>query len=421
MILILGSLKLMAALTIQVVQAQEGDQPAPPPRGQFPDEQNLSESKNSRQRLSPLYFPVGKNIREKSYRFDVETRYFSKTATFDQDGTIQPMNAGDSFQLMDGEATLFYGYSEVIQLAGFVNMRQLSSQSSAGELTNSGVESYGGSIKYAFPGVSDLSLAFEAKYRLTAYSNTLVAPGTATSGDIELGDGGSTMTFLGHTSYRLSPTHYLSASLGYQIPPSHLSQELIYSIHSSWNYLRMGFELGANGIYSLGTDSFTSARAERPVMNTGTSAQFNSLNRSYITPYAGAALAFESFTLRGEFGKRMMGVSTDEGIEMKALLTWTGGGTDPRRGKIDSFKEYLIEASVIKVSPRGKFVKIDKGVTSDVEKGMEFDIYKSDFFGGNKLLFSGLVIDLGSDWAIVQINKIFIEHPLEVGLVARGK
>ena len=76
---------------------------------------------------------------------------------------------------------------------------------------------------------------------------------------------------------------------------------------------------------------------------------------------------------------------------------------------------------MIKVSPRGKFLKIDKGITSDVEKGMVFDIYKSDFFGGNKLLFSSTVIDLGSDWSIVQINKIFIEHPLEIGLVARGK
>lgn len=389
--------------------------------GQFPDEGSFSLSKRKKPRLSPLYYPLGSGLKEKSYLFEVETRYFSKTGTYDQDGNIQPMGEGENFQLMEGEAKIHYGYSDLISLSAFLNARQLSSDSAAGTNTNGGLESYGGAIKYSLEGATALSLAFEARYRLTAYSNNFVAPGTALEGDIELGDGGSTITLLGHTSYRFSPTHYLSGSLGYQIPPSHLSKELVYAAHSSWNYERIGMEIGVNGVFSLQSDPYDAIRSERPLMNTGVSGQFNSLNRSYITPYVGAAMAFESFTLRGEFGKRLMGLSTDEGIEFKGLLSWSGGGVDPRLNKIGSFKEYLIEASVIKVSPRGKFLKIDKGITSDVEKGMVFDIYKSDFFGGNKLLFSSTVIDLGSDWSIVQINKIFIEHPLEIGLVARGK
>ena len=82
--------------------------------------------------------------------------------------------------------------------------------------------------------------------------------------------------------------------------------------------------------------------------------------------------------------------------------------------------EYLVEASVVKISPRGKFLKIDKGIAGDVEKGMKIDIYQADFFGGNLLVVSGVVLQVGVDWAIVKITKRFRDIQIKIGFTARG-
>ena len=74
----------------------------------------------------------------------------------------------------------------------------------------------------------------------------------------------------------------------------------------------------------------------------------------------------------------------------------------------------------LKVSPRGKFVKIDRGVASDVEKGMKFDIYRTDYFGGNKLMATGVVYQAGADWSIVKLVKKYGAGSLKKGDTARG-
>jgi len=115
------------------------------------------------------------------------------------------------------------------------------------------------------------------------------------------------------------------------------------------------------------------------------------------------------------------GVSTDEGTEFKLLLSWNSLGQTADQNKVESFKEYTVEAAVVKVSPRGKFVKIDRGVSQGVEKGMIIDIFKTDYDGTNILVASGHIQDVGSDWAIVRIVKRYRDVDLENGYVARGR
>ncbi len=93
----------------------------------------------------------------------------------------------------------------------------------------------------------------------------------------------------------------------------------------------------------------------------------------------------------------------------------------PEERKLSEFKEYGIDASIIKTSPRGLFIKIDHGVAQDVEKGMRFDIYKTDYFGGNLLIAEAVAFEVGNDWAILKVVKTFRDVPIEKGQAARSK
>jgi hypothetical protein len=114
------------------------------------------------------------------------------------------------------------------------------------------------------------------------------------------------------------------------------------------------------------------------------------------------------------------GTSTDKGNSLMFSMGWSSEGVSPESIKVNSFKEYQIDGSVLKVSARGNFLRIDQGLSTDVEKGMKFDIYQTDYFGGNELVASGVVYQIGSDWSVVKITKKFLELEIKPGFSARG-
>jgi hypothetical protein len=116
----------------------------------------------------------------------------------------------------------------------------------------------------------------------------------------------------------------------------------------------------------------------------------------------------------------MKGVSTDAGNIISFSLTTGSEGSTEESLKIQSFKEYHIDGAVLKVSAKGSFVKIDQGISSDVEKGMKFDIYKTDYFGGNTLVANGYIVEVGSDWSNIKIDKKFLDIEIKPGFAARG-
>ncbi len=87
---------------------------------------------------------------------------------------------------------------------------------------------------------------------------------------------------------------------------------------------------------------------------------------------------------------------------------------------MESFKEYVVDGSVLKVSARGNFIRIDQGLSTDVEKGMKFDIYQTDYFGGNVLVASGIAYEVGADWSIIKLVKKYKEIEIKPGFAARG-
>lgn len=85
------------------------------------------------------------------------------------------------------------------------------------------------------------------------------------------------------------------------------------------------------------------------------------------------------------------------------------------------FKEYDFEAAVTKVSPKKKYVVIDKGLADDVAKGMKIDFFEFDYVGGNILLARGIVFKTKADSSIVKITNLYnSKKELKEGVVARG-
>ena len=123
-------------------------------------------------------------------------------------------------------------------------------------------------------------------------------------------------------------------------------------------------------------------------------------------------------TIKGQ--SIIYGKSTDKGNLIIAGLSWNSIGVTAESIKIDAFKEYHIDGSVLKVSARGNYIKIDQGLSTDVEKGAKFDIYQTDYFGGNVLVGSGVVFEVGADWAVVKLLKKYKDIEIKPGFAARG-
>ena len=147
---------------------------------------------------------------------------------------------------------------------------------------------------------------------------------------------------------------------------------------------------------SLKKDPYSTDPNLKPKISTGATSLFNSINREKMAPYFGALYDFKKATFEARGGMVMSGTYTDKGYFALFSINFNSQGVTNETIKIDSFKEYIIDGSVLKVSARGKYVKIDQGLSTDVEKGMQFDIYQTDYFGGNVLVASGVVYEVVS-------------------------
>ena len=109
----------------------------------------------------------------------------------------------------------------------------------------------------------------------------------------------------------------------------------------------------------------------------------------------------------------------DEGWSVGAGLTYIGRGIDSTNSLDRDFKEYQDTGVIVRVSPRSNFVKMDRGISQNIERGMSVDIFQSDFFGGNVLVATGTVFSVESDTSVVKINKIHRNIPIKKGFIVR--
>lgn len=355
-------------------------------------------------------------LNAKAYSVMMNARLFSTTALFDETGVEKPMNSGDSFRMIDADLKLSYGISSKLETSLLFRGRSVSAVSQSVSASNSGPESAGVEAKYAFDPYGKIRYALGVYYRQTLYTNT-VYPSQATIpiGTIILGDDGTEYGVGVYATYNSHPWK-VDTSVQYVSPPNDLSSEVHYKMEGLYFFSKLSLLGGVEGIYSLNRNQLV----QKPFLARGPTNIFNSLNRQYVAPYAGINYAFDKIfvSLKGE--TIVAGHSTDKGNAVSLNLSWSSQGVTSESIKVESFKEYLIEGSVLKVSARGNFIKIDQGLSTDVEKGMKFDIYQTDYFGGNVLVASGVAYEVGADWAVIKLTKKYKEIAIKPGFAARG-
>jgi len=355
-------------------------------------------------------------LNKEAYSIKADTSLFSSTAIFDQDGKDQALADGDSFTMLDANFKISYGLSPKIEPAIFLKLRSVKAQNQSFSESNSGPESLGAECKFLLGTSGRIHYAFGVHYLQTLYTNTVYSNQISVQPDtIILGDDGKQYGVSLFTTYNNHPWK-VDTTISYVSPPNNLSSEIDYKFEGQYFFSKLSLLGGVEGIYSLESNK----SVQRPWQARGPTNIFNSYNRQTVAPYIGLNFMFDNVLLSLKGQSVFSGQSTDKGNLIGLGLSWSSTGITEDSKIINSFKEYHIEASVLKVSARGNFIKIDQGLATDVEKGAKFDIYQTDYFGGNILVGAGVVYDVGADWAVIKLSKKFNEINIKPGFAARG-
>ena len=181
------------------------------------------------------------------------------------------------------------------------------------------------------------------------------------SEEIVLGDGGKFIEVLGHISYLYSPGTMISVTGGHRLTDANLSSELPYRAFMTLFGNRWGVHGGVNGVFSLNDSEYIDDPENRIRVFSPVTKQFNGTNRSWMRIFAGTHYIFSSARMELEVGQIQSGTWMDQGIDVGLSFIMIVGKTDTKESRINVFKEYSEEAVVEKVSPRGRFVRINRG------------------------------------------------------------
>lgn len=349
--------------------------------------------------------------------------YFSSTDRIDDSGESVPFVDGENFSMMDLDLIGSYGLTNRLQVsAGLTIRRNASTVNYNGDeisLTTSGLKSGLVQLKYSFPNQDGLEIALEANYEPSFFTNEEYDGGEPDK--ISLGDDGVSTSFGAAATLMSKSNNALSGRLLYRNPSSNLSSEIFSEVEGALVWSKFALLAGVENVTSLGQDAYTDDPENKPMINSGSSALFNSVNRSWTAPYVGMNIALgKMWRLEGKYQRRISGVSTDLGNGF--IVTLARRASDPKTfQRIDAaFKEYTVEANVTKVAKSGNTVVIDAGMSAGLKKGSKIDFYHFDYTGGNKLIAAGYVVKLGAGKAMVKITKRYSKKKVEEGTLARG-
>lgn len=370
------------------------------------------------------YVAPTKILGQKAYQIGVSGEMFKSTKSLDKKREKVEFKDGESFSRLQGEFSGYYGLTDNLQIGGGARFRQNSSTilnaSNEEKSENStGVQSTFFSLIYAFKPIDRLQYSLEGLFRYTPYTNDEVLTGN--EGQLVLGDDGNEYSAGLGMTYSSKSNNFLTGRVGYRKPGQSLSDEIYWQVEAALAWKYVALIAGVDGISSMNNDPHTSDPENRPIFNTGRTALYNSYNREWIAPYAGVNIALgQNWRVELKGSQTVSGRSTDIGTGFGISLIRR---MDNRKiDRVDTrFKDYDMEASISKVSPKKGYVVIDKGLADDVQKGMKIDFFEFDYVGGNILLARGTVIQTKADTAIVKITHRYnTKKELKEGVVARG-
>ncbi|OFZ43488.1 MAG: hypothetical protein A2504_14480 [Bdellovibrionales bacterium RIFOXYD12_FULL_39_22] len=368
------------------------------------------------------YIPKGESLGRKAMEIGLANNIHMATGYYSSSGELSLLPTQTTFYQLDSEGYWKYGASENFDILAGIKYRYNLSEQDGTDQSSYNFESYSLGGKYILrDDLSKWTLGLSLDFRMSLYSNEKAS---AADEKMILGDAGMTLLVGGHLNYKVIKYHNLSTSIYYHLAPDKLRDAIVYNVESSWPYEKMALAIGVDGYYSLyssaldtGTDSSVAPTA---IYNTGATTIYNNDIQRFVAPFIALYLSGKSWTLGVKGAQRFLGYNTDKANEVSLFLRYNDKGVLPLTEKIERYKEYEVEASIIKLSPRGKFVKIDQGTSSDINIGMKFDIFKMDYFGGNILIASGMVAEVGADWAIINLMQRFNNMEIKEGFVARG-
>lgn len=345
--------------------------------------------------------------------FKLYSSFWMSAQRVDLEGTSTSLPDGASFYSIDGGALLRYNIFSQMQIGLGVNGRMNSYSISTDSYSMNGLESASAIIKYVIAQQKRWSFAGEFIYQHKMFSNDDIT-------SIPLGDDISTMHLKLLTTYKYSAGAIFNASVGYYRYQELMSPEISYALEMGLLYDHWDLFAGVKGNISMKTDVYTESPSTKPPIGVYATNLYNSINSERVDLYAGLIKKWKSWGIQIEGGARVMGKSTDLGYWGGLSLVRISGGISDKKIKRDKFKEYDIEGEVLKVSARGKFVKINIGLAKDLDTNMRVDIYKTDFFGGNILVATGIVQELKATWSIIRLVKKYKNIKIKKGFTARA-
>jgi hypothetical protein len=350
--------------------------------------------------------PLAKN----AWAVQAQGEYFSRQAAFDDDG--QEVE-GSNFHRMQGQIGFQYGITDKIFARAGLRYRQ-----NSGLETSQGLESIFGRVGYGDQINARWKASLALQWRHPMFS---VEREQTTLG---LGDDGDELSVQANIFYQAKAAYLTALSVAYVVP-NDLSpeiaaeiQQMITSKQRVESQVNFAAAVGMAGVFSLQNGPYQQDPAQAPPRWVSTNL-YRSFNRQWAMPFGKIIAGKKNWTASVQAGYIMHGRSTDKGVQILGSISWRGGGKSSLAKKLDAFKEYTVEAMAIKISPRGKFIKIDQGLRDGVDRGAPADIYQSDYLGKNVLFAAGTVYQVGDTWAVIRILQKFKTEPLQTGMVVR--
>lgn len=371
------------------------------------------------------YIPKTKTVTKGGNIIGIHSDLWQTTASVDHDGIATSLASSTNYYKFDGAFVGRYGVTDQLEATLATYGRYAYSDTAYGtdelNFTISGLLGYSAGFRYSFQTESTLDFAMEGSYFSSAFSNPEFT-GIEAPEAIVLGDDSRQLEFGFNISYRTQSANFFTTQILYRSPGVDLSPEVYTNTELAIVWKSAALIGGVEYLASMKSDPYTNDTSNKPQVYTATTNLYNSINRAWIKPHIGLHFKVgEKWTLETQYYQVIAGNSTDlgRGVQLNFIRRSTNEKKQFEK-KVQSFKQYTIEAEVTKVSKNRKTVLIDVGLTKGLAEGMRIDFYIFDFVGGNKLIASGYAVKVKSGKALVKISKRYTKDRMVVGIVARA-
>lgn len=355
---------------------------------------------------------------ENSEAVEFQYQTFTRKLSYDEEGVELIPAEGESFSVDDWTVKYTRGIFSEFETSFLTKFRTVKSEAPNSNATNSGLESIGLEGKYVFLSDRKFKNAFELHFKKAMYTNLLYDIANPPPFDkVSLGDDGLEIGVDYLVTYFAKYWKY-DFKFGYNKPSSQLSSELVYNAEAVYSLTKFFLLTGIGGIHSLKTDPYTDTPILKPLIGSGNSRLFNSINREKMYLYAGAQYAIGDFIIGLKGETILSGRSTDKGNTISLNVRWEKNEipSTPQFVKQNYFAEGFVE----KVSTSGNMVKINIGFVDKLDRGNNVDIFDINNYARGRPIATGTIIEVGPKWSIVKIDKRFNQSPIKVAYLIKA-